>query len=199
MSSIGLMPERPPYVVFEQRAEEDRDASIAQGGIVMRDVNYAVIRQPGSKDSIEKAAEPWLEDVSRRVMQGKYPAEWLEHFRKQYAAFKQGQEVPELGLSVREWPSLSKAQAANLLAAGVRTVEDCAAMNEPTMHRVGMGARELKNKAVAYLETREQNKAAERIAALQAEVANRDTTIDSLTKRLEALEAEVGARRSKRA
>ena len=30
-------------------------------------------------------------------------------FRDQYAAFKAGQAEPELGLSVRQWPSLSKA------------------------------------------------------------------------------------------
>lgn len=189
MNNLALMPDRPPYVVFEQRAEEDRDATIASGGIVMRDVNYAVVRQPGSKDSIEKQADQWLEDVRRRVMQGKYPQEWLDHFQRQYAAFKEGQTAPEMGLSVKEWPSLSKAQVHNLLAAGVRTVEDAAAMNEPTMQRVGMGAREIKAKAVAYIESREQNKAAEKIAALQADLANRDTTIESLEKRLAALEA----------
>ena len=90
---------------------------------------------------------------------------------------------------MRQWPSLSKAQAENLIAAGVRTVEDVAAMNEPTMQRVGMGARELKGKAKAYVESRDQNKAAEQITALQAQLGDRETRIEALEARLAALEA----------
>ena len=32
MSSVSLMPARPPYVRFEQRTEEDRNATIDSGG-----------------------------------------------------------------------------------------------------------------------------------------------------------------------
>jgi predicted RNase H-like nuclease (RuvC/YqgF family) len=62
-------------------------------------------------------------------------------------------------------------------------------MNEPTMQRVGMGARELKQKAKAYLESRDANKAAEQITALQAQLNDRDTRIETLETRLAALEA----------
>ena len=41
--NIALMPQRPPYVVFEQRAVEDRNASIQSGGLKMRDVDYVVV------------------------------------------------------------------------------------------------------------------------------------------------------------
>ena len=186
--AISLMPQRPPFVVFEQRAVEDRDASIAAGGIVMRDVDYVIVRQIGCKDTFEKEAGEWLVDIERSVANGSYPAEWARHFREKYQAFKAGQAEPELGLSVRQWPSLSKAQAENLLAAGVRTVEDVASMNEPTMQRVGMGSRELKSKAKTYLETRDGNKSAERIAALEAELQNAKTRNDTLEQRLAALE-----------
>ena len=186
---IALMPQRPPFVTFEQRAIEDRNATIAAGGLVMRDVDYVIVRQVGCKDTVEKEAEGWLVDIEKAAMQGTYPGEWVRHFREKYQAFKAGQAEPELGLSVRQWPSLSKAQAENLIAAGVRTVEDVAAMNEPTMQRVGMGARELKQKAKAYLESRDANKAAEQITALQAQLNDRDTRIETLETRLAALEA----------
>jgi hypothetical protein len=187
--AIALMPQRPPFIVFEQRAIEDRNASIAAGGLVMRDVDYVIVRQVGCKDTVEKEAEGWLADIEKAAAQGTYPGEWVRHFREKYAAFKAGQAEPELGLSVRQWPSLSKAQAENLIAAGVRTVEDVAVMNEPTMQRVGMGARELKGKAKAYVESRDQNKAAEQITALQAQLGDRETRIEALEARLAALEA----------
>lgn len=187
--AIALMPQRPPFIVFEQRAVEDRNASIQAGGLVMRDVDYVIVRQVGCKDTVEKEAEGWLVDIERAAAQGTYPGEWVRHFREKYQAFKAGQAEPELGLSVRQWPSLSKAQAENLVAAGVRTVEDVAVMNEPTMQRVGMGARELKGKAKAYVESRDQNKAAEQITALQAQLGDRETRIEALEARLAALEA----------
>lgn len=198
MTTIALMPQRPPYVQFEQRAVEDRNATIKAGGLVMRDVDYVIVMQVGSKDTAEKEALDWLNDLDRLAQNGNYPIEWAQHFRRQYESWKAGHEVPELGLSVRQWPSLSKAQAENLLAAGVRTVEDVATMNEQTMQRVGMGARELQRKARAYVDSRETNKAAEQIAALQAEVENRDATITSLEQRLAKLEAaaEGGKRRA---
>lgn len=196
--NISLMPQRPPYVQFEQRAVEDRNATIKAGGLVMRDVDYVIVMQVGSKDTAEKEALDWLNDLDRLAQNGNYPIEWAQHFRRQYESWKAGHEVPELGLSVRQWPSLSKAQAENLLAAGVRTVEDVATMNEQTMQRVGMGARELQRKARAYVDSRETNKAAEQIAALQADLENRDATITSLEQRLAKLEAaaEGGKRRA---
>ena len=187
--TIALMPQRPPFVVFEQRAVEDRNASLEAGGIVMRDVDFVVVRQVGCKDTFEKEAAEWLADIDRAAAGGSYPSDWARHFREKYNAFKAGQTEPELGLSVRQWPSLSKAQVENLIAAGVRTVEDVAAMNEPAMQRVGMGARELKSKAKAYLDSREGNKSAERIAALEAELANAKVRNETLEQRLAALEA----------
>ncbi len=191
------MPQRPPYVQFEQRAVEDRNATIKAGGLVMRDVDYVIVMQVGSKDTVEKDALDWLNDLDRLAQNGNYPIEWAQHFRRQYESWKAGFAAPELGLSVRQWPSLSKAQAENLIAAGVRTVEDVAGMNEQTMQRVGMGARELQRKARAYLESRESNKAAEQIAALQSELDNRDVMITSLEQRLAKLEAEQGSKKQR--
>lgn len=194
--SIALMPQRPPFIEFEQRAIEDRNASIASGGTIMRDVDYVIVRQVGSKDTVEKDAAEWLADLDRLAANRAYPLEWVRHFREKYNAFKAGQIEPEMGMPVRHWPSLSKAQAENLIGAGVRTVEDIAAMNEPTMQRVGMGARELKKKAQAYLESRDANKAAEQITALRIENEAKDDRISTLEARLLALESAASKKRA---
>jgi hypothetical protein len=186
--TISLMPQSPPFVQFEQRAVEDRNASIAAGGVVFRDVDYVVVMQRGSRDTFEKEATEWLADIDRAVHEGTYPAEWAQHFRRQYEAFREGRETPVIGTHVREWPSLSKAQVETLISARCITVEDLATANEQTLQRIGMGARELQNKARAYLATRDTNKAAEKISALEAEIANRDTRIATLEQRLSALE-----------
>lgn len=186
--NISLMPARPPYVQFEQRPIEDREQTIKAGGIVMKDEDWVVVMQAGSKDTVEKKAVEWLASIEKLAAQGTYPREWAQHFKAQYNAFKEGQDVPELGLSVKHWPSVTAAQAANLLAARVRTVEDVAVMNEETINRVGMGSRELKKKAQAYLDSREANKAAEMITALKAEVDSKDARLATLEQRLAQLE-----------
>lgn len=68
-------------------------------------------------------------------------------------------------------------------------------MNEPTMQKVGMGARELKQKATAYVESRDANKAAEQITALKAEIENRDARLAALEQRLVELESQQGSKR----
>lgn len=188
--AITLMDARPPVVRFEQRTEEDREASIKAGGPMTRDVNFAIIRQSGSRDSVEMKAEDFLAQYRAHAANGLIPATWVEHFSTEYERWKSGMDVSEFGCSVRNWPGVSKAQVENLIALGVRTIEDVAAMNEPTMNRLGLGARELKHKAAAYLEGRDANKSVEMIAALQAETANKDVRIASL----EAAIAELTAR-----
>ena len=46
--------DRPPFVNFEVRAEEDRTASIEQGHYVAVDVDYALITPAGSRDCVER-------------------------------------------------------------------------------------------------------------------------------------------------
>ena len=137
--TISLMPQSPPFVQFEQRAVEDRNASIAAGGVVFRDVDYVVVMQRGSRDTFEKEATEWLADIDRAVHEGTYPGEWAQHFRRQYEAFREGRETPVIGTHVREWPSLSKAQVETLISARCITVEDLATANEQTLQRIGMG------------------------------------------------------------
>ena len=44
-----IMQARPPYVQFEMRAVEDRQASIDAGHYVAKDVAYAIITPAGSR------------------------------------------------------------------------------------------------------------------------------------------------------
>lgn len=196
MSNIGLPQQRPPYVEFEQRSEEDRTASLEQKMLIMKDVDYAIIRALGSKDSVEKPALEWLGHLDRLARQGEYPREWVKFFREQYDEWKAGHEAPARGFAIKDWGSISKAQAENLIALRVLTVEDLAAANEETLQRIGMGARGLKDRAQAWLDSRAQNVNAEELAALRGENAAQKVQIETLIERIEALEAKAKAEAS---
>lgn len=192
--NIGLMPQgRPPYIRFEQRPEEDRNASIeAKDRIVMKDVDYVIIHPVGSKDTVEKPAEDWLQHCEKEARKNppRYSPEWAQAHRKMYSDWKAGLEVVPIGWSIRNWPGISKAQAENIIAAGVLTVEDLAAANEQTLQRIGMGSRQLKDKAQAFLDSSKGN-VGEELAALRAQLSDLSQTVGRLTEKNAELEAEV--------
>lgn len=165
--------QRPPYVRFETRAEEDRNATIAAGHYVGRNVDYALITPQGTKDVVEKIASEWLEQLMAKAAAGEYPADWARHFEATYAQWKETNTIPEHGAPIKGWQLLSPAQQQQILAANIRTVEDLAAANEVALMRIGMGGRDLKQKAQAWLEAaQDKGGLAAKNAALEAELAS---------------------------
>jgi hypothetical protein len=162
---------RPPYVTFEVRSVEDRAASMAAGHFVGKDVNYAIVTPSGSKDRIEKIAEEWLDGMAEGVRQERIPGEWLEAYTRKYKIWRETREVPEDGTPIMSWPALSPSQAKAILDANVRTLEDLVAANESTLAAIGMGARALKEKAKAWLDSADTTgKTAEELNDLRQQV-----------------------------
>jgi hypothetical protein len=185
---------RPPYVSFEAKAVEDREASITSGHYVTKDINYAFITPQGSKDRIERVAEEWFDHLATQVQQQRFPQEWLTHFRAGYTAWKEGKEIPLNGTAILTWPVLSPSQVHNCIDSGLRTIEDLAAANEETINRLGMGGRALKEKAVSWLSAAAGNgKVTEELAALKAAKADADGRVVALEKQLKELQATVAA------
>lgn len=189
---------RPPYVTFETRVVEDRHASTEQGRFVGKDVNYAIVTPSGSKDRIEKVAEEWLAGLEEGVRQDRIPGEWLEAYRRKYAAWCESREIPEDGTAIAAWPAVSPAQVKSILDANVRTVEDLAVANESTLTAIGMGARALKEKAQAWLDTaKSTGKTAEELDELRKTVAGLTKQLETANKTIDTLKAEVASAKVK--
>lgn len=189
---------RPPYVMFETRAVEDRAASLEKGHYVTRDVDYAIITPMGSKDRTERVIKEWFDQLQQQVAEGRFPREWRTEFMAAHAAWKEGRELPLSGTAILTWPVASPTQVKQLLDAKVRTVEDLAQANEETLAMLGMGGRALKDKAVSWLQsagstgkTTEELTALrlahdglkERNAALEKAVAELTAMVEKLTKK----------------
>ena len=165
-----IIEDRPPFVAFEYRAVEDRTTTIEEGHYASKNVAFAIITPAGSKDRIEKIADEWLVQMREQVQQERLPMAWYNHYKMLYAAFKEGQEIPEFGIPIKEWPAASPAQVKMLLDLRIRTVEDLAVANEESIMRMGMGGRTLKQKAVDWLASASGiGKGVEATAALRSE------------------------------
>lgn len=193
---VAIAEARPPYVIFELRAVEDREASITAGHYVAKDVPYAIITPQGSKDRIERVAEEWFAQLEQQSREDRFPSEWLRAFKSSFKDWQEGHEPAVNGTDVRNWPAASPAQVKALLDVRVRTVEDLASANEETISRLGMGGRALKARAVEWLASASSTgKQAEVLSALKAENADLksrnyslEVQLRDLAARLEALE-----------
>lgn len=194
MGMPSEMKARPPFVTFGHKVEEDREATEKAGHFVGRDVAYAFITPMGSKDRIEKIASEWLAQMKTSALEGKIPAEWVEHFNLVFKHWKEGTQAPVNGTALSSWPPISPAVLETLVAMGIRTVEDLAECNEEAITRAGMGARALKQQAKDWLQSSKENGVfVAEMAKLRATNANLTVRNESLEKRLAALEARVGA------
>lgn len=180
--------ERPALVRFETVAQEDKAASQAAGHYVAKDVDYALITPPYSKDVMKHKVKDWFPNLEQKVAMGQMPQEWLDLYKKQYEAWKNGQEIPVLGTPIKGWPVISPAQTETLIAMGVRTVEDLAQINDEGIRRVGMGAVDLKNKAQAWLSSaKDLGPVVMENAQLKQQVAVLEGSVSTLTKQVESL------------
>jgi len=191
---VQIAEARPAYVSFEVRADEDRDASIAAGHYVAKDVDYVLVTPMGSKDRIERIASEWLVKIQQDVTEGRLPREWSHAYQEAYKAWKAGCEVPLTGTAIENWPPASPAQIKMLRSLQLRTVEDLAAANEEVINRIGMGGRALKQRAVDWLASSAgSGRISEELSALRA--ANEDLTARNkeLADQLRTLVADVSA------
>ncbi len=150
VGNIAEREDRPAIVRFKRVAVEDKAASLAAGRYVARDVDYALITPPYSKDIYEVKVDQWLRNLDLDVQNERIPAAWRDMYIKSHEAWKNGQEMPLNGTAIRGWPVISPAQQEMLIRLNILTVEDLAAANDEGLRRIGMGGSELRTKARAW-------------------------------------------------
>lgn len=138
-------------------------ASENQGRPIYRDEERVEIIMPGN---------PHTRPVARVTDEHKH------RWPREYEAFKAGIEISPDGTPLEEWSILKRSQVLELKALGFKTVEHIRDMDDHAIQRIGMGGRNLKQAAAAFLDD-----------------ANRVALTTQLTAENERLEGEVSALR----
>lgn len=86
-----------------------------------------------------------------RVVDREATAVDKERFERQYSAFKRQEQVVMHGTPLTELPFIGKAQALNMKAMGIMTAEQLSELPDQALEAIGLGARELREKAKAFL------------------------------------------------
>lgn len=128
------------------------------GRPIYRDEEHIEVRAPGDKDEIRRRQ-------IREFDKQRFPTE--------YAAFQKGLEAPETGTPLDKLPFVTKSQALEFQAVGIRTAEnlrDCSDANGQKF----MDFQRLKRRVVDFLAVAEGNAPHER---LRVELDQRDVQI----------------------
>lgn len=178
-----------PYVQFEMRPTEDRTQVSPDGISTYVDKAWAIVRAPGSKDSLEKLADEWIAGLRAYAKDGRVPREWPTEYAQALEKWKKGEEIPLHGTPIKSWPPLSPAQRKNVLTAGILTVEDLAAANDEMRGLIGMGGHAVHQMAVRWLaESKDQGATAVALKDAMVLMAEMKTTIENQAQALKELQ-----------
>jgi len=144
-------------VVFYLESEHQGHESEKAGRPIYKDVPYVWIRFPGDR----------TREVKRRVdTKGKNGAiPDPERFPKQWAAFQRQQVQAQEGTPIEQWGPISKSTALTYKGLNVHTVENLASVPDSLLHNLGHGAREMRDKAIAWLKAAQDSSETTRLAA----------------------------------
>lgn len=157
------------WVQFSHEAVHQVAKSEMEGRAIYKDVPFITIVFPADKTKLVKRPVRMTEEESCG-----HPPDHIR-FPRQWAAFKAAQEQGHDGTPIKEWAPLSGARAMELNAMGIYTVEQLSGVPDSAAANLGMGGRDLVNKAKAWLEQAKDGTAVSRmsaqIAALEADNA----------------------------
>lgn len=154
---------------FYMQAVENKARSLAEGRPVFDEREMVEIRIPG--DRLATHVNYVLDEHRQR---------WPDH----YAAFKRGEARAASGTPLEQWPPMTTGRVASLKALGILSVEELSNLPDNMLPSLGMGARELRDQARAYLEAASDGAAAGRAAAENAELR---AQMERMQKQMEAL------------
>lgn len=158
------MSDKPTVVaVFKTVSRKDNAASKKQGRPIFRDIEACEIRFSGDRNrvTVQPAHAVWKYDNGE-------PITYAMRFSDQYQRFKANGVQVQAGTPLEELPFLTQAKRLELKALSIYTAEALAEIDGQPLKNLGMGGRELKNQAVAYLE--KANGSAD-VTAMASEIA----------------------------
>jgi len=156
-------------VEFYTEVFEDEDESRKEGRFIGKEVE--MVRKVMGLNSA-------TEDRATEVDKKRFPEE--------YEAFKKGERAPIKGTPCADCPMFSKLQVEELKRQGIYTLEDLLAV--PDSRLPGMGMKQLRDKAKAYLEAAQDKGAiAAEVAALRKENEDLKRNMEDLTQQINTL------------
>ena len=183
------------FVEFKMEPVYQGKASEDEGRPIYKDVPYIEINFPG--DRTKKVYRPVkMEDDHQGPSDPR-------RFPRQWEAFKEQRAQVQEGTPIEQWPPLTRSQAMELKAIHIHTVEQLAGISDANL--TWLGARELRDKAKAWLDQAASGKEVLRLQTenkqLLADMEAMKADMKTMSERFEAMMQSTGepAQRTPRA
>jgi hypothetical protein len=142
----------------------DKKATKLNGRPMFKDMECVEIRMAANKQTVGvfPAHDTWEWGEIEGVRQ---PITYAMRFPDQYKRFKANEAQAMSGTPLEELPFLTQAKRSELKALSIYTAESLASLDGNPLKQLGMGGRELKNQAQAYLDRSTDSAVVTRLAS----------------------------------
>lgn len=160
------------FCEFFQAQSLDRELTAASGGVPQyRMVDFVkMIKRGGNGQSVSEPIA-WV-----RTNQNLWPT-----VEPAYEAWRKGQSLQQSGTGLAMWPPMTPAIMKRLEAVHIYTVEELAALADSDMQALGIGIREMRDRARAWVDAEKGR------GAIAAELEARDRQIAELKAQMAVL------------
>lgn len=139
-------------VTFRADKVKNEAKSVEAGRPIYDDIELCEVRTAGDRETVKvfpaHAFHQWIRNEEGEQEQITYAQRWSEQYRR----FKERRAQIQEGTPLSELPFLTEAQRSTLKALNVHTAETLASIDGPRLKTLGMGGREWKNQAQAYID-----------------------------------------------
>lgn len=151
--------------IFKTHSTLNEAKSRKEGRPIYDDIEVVEIRMAANKQTVgvfpAHAVWKWVDKPEG----GREEMTYAMRFPDQYKRFKSNSAQAHSGTPVEELPFLTQGKRLELKALNVHTAETLAALDGQPLRNLGVGGRELKDMAQAYLDNAKQSADATRLAS----------------------------------
>ena len=134
---------------------------------------------------------PWEDQLKEKLHNRFISQNYFSHCMDAVKRFKAGQSEPLQGTPIIGWNQISMAMQKNAVDLGINTIELAAEMTDEAMDALGMGSRQVKKQAKAYVVASDANVSGAQILSLQNENERLRDQGDTLAAKFRDLEERI--------
>jgi hypothetical protein len=188
--AINKDPDASVIPVFREHAERNEAKSAAAGRPIFDDVDIVELRYPGRRDYSVHPATAFSHWTVDPLTGEQIKVTYAERFQRQYQQFKSRNTQTKSGTPLDYATFLTEGMRASLKALNVYTIEMLAAVDGADLKNLGPGGRDMKNRAMAYLEDSDQRSGDTKMIAELEALRARNAAMEEDLQKLKAVVGE---------
>jgi hypothetical protein len=158
-------PDASVVALFRNHAQKNELLSAKEGRPIFEDWEVCELRYPGSRNVGVYPATSFSHWAVDPATGEQVKVTYAERFPRQYQQFKMMATQTKAGTPLTHAPFLTEARRAEFRALNIYTVEQLANIDGIELKNLGSGGRDLKNKAIEYLNDAKNNSGTTQLAA----------------------------------